>query len=145
MVGPIIRGARSRGRRECKPLVRLEGQAHTGATMRFDRELLKGNTGTVVLAILDQGPLHGYQIAKEMRSRSDDALQLGQGVLYPILHRLEERGLIRGEWEQSTGTPSRKRYSITPKGKSELRAKRTEWAAFTKVMSQVLDQAGHKG
>ena len=41
-----------------------------------------------------------------MRSRSDDALQLGQGVLYPILHRLEDRGLILGEWEQSTGTPS---------------------------------------
>src|SRR6185295_17734637 len=107
--------------------------------MRFDRELLKGNTATVVLAILDEGGLHGYQIAKQMRSRSDDALQLGQGVLYPILHRLEERGLIRGEWQQSTGTPSRKRYSITAKGRAELRAKRTEWAAFSKAMAQVLE------
>ena len=52
---------------------------------RFDRELLKGNTATVVLAILDEGPLHGYQIAKEMARRSDDALRLGHGVLYPIL------------------------------------------------------------
>ena len=112
--------------------------------MRFDRELLKGNTATVVLAILDEGPLHGYQIAKEMRARSDDALQLGQGVLYPILHRMEDRGLIAGEWEQSTGTPSRKRYSITESGRAELRAKRSEWAAFSKAMAQVLEPAGDK-
>jgi len=107
--------------------------------MRFDRELLKGNTATVVLAILDEGPLHGYQIAKEMRRRSGDALELGQGVLYPILHRLEDRGLIAGAWETATGTPSRKRYAITAKGRAELRAKRSEWAAFSEAMSMVLD------
>jgi DNA-binding PadR family transcriptional regulator len=107
--------------------------------MRFDRELLKGNTATVVLAILDESPLHGYQIAKEMRSRSDDALQLGQGVLYPILHRLEERGLIAGEWQQSTGTPSRKRYSITARGRAELKTKRSEWDAFSRAMAMVLE------
>jgi len=106
--------------------------------VRFDRELLKGNTATVVLAILAEGPLHGYQIAKVMRQRSDGALQLGQGVLYPILHRLEDRGLIAGEWEQRTGTPSRKRYAITRAGRAELRAKRHEWAAFAEAMAQVL-------
>ena len=109
---------------------------------RFDRELLKGNTATVVLAILAEGALHGYQIAKEMRRRSDEALQLGQGVLYPILHRLEDRGLIRGEWEQRTGTPSRKRYSITKLGLTELRAKRTEWTAFSRAMTKVLNAGG---
>lgn len=112
--------------------------------MRFDRELLKGNTATVVLAILAEGPLHGYQIAKEMRRRSDDALQLGQGVLYPILHRLEDRGLIRGEWEQSTGTPSRKRYAITKAGAAELNSRRTEWAAFSKAMAKVLDSGSKR-
>jgi PadR family transcriptional regulator PadR len=110
---------------------------------RFDRELLKGNTATVVLAILAEGPLHGYQIAKEMRRRSDDALQLGQGVLYPILHRLEDRGLILGEWEQSTGTPSRKRYAITKSGLAELRAKRSEWTAFSVAMAKVLATKGN--
>lgn len=110
--------------------------------MRFDRELLKGNTATVVLAILAEGPLHGYQIAKEMRARSDDSLRLGQGVLYPILHRLEDRGLVRGEWQQSTGTPSRKRYAITKAGLAELKSKRSEWAAFSKVMAEVLDGRG---
>ncbi|MEX0749213.1 MAG: helix-turn-helix transcriptional regulator, partial [Dehalococcoidia bacterium] len=98
-----------------------------------------GNTATVVLAILDEGPLHGYQIAKEMRSRSGDALELGQGVLYPILHRMEDRGLIDGEWEQSTGTPSRKRYVITARGRAELKAKRSEWDAFSRAMSLVLE------
>jgi PadR family transcriptional regulator PadR len=113
--------------------------------MRFDRELLKGNTGTVVLAILAQGPLHGYQIAKQMRAQSDEALVLGQGVLYPILHRLEDRGLIRGEWEQSTGTPSRKRYAITPRGRAELQAKRREWAAFSSAMAKMLKVPGGAG
>jgi PadR family transcriptional regulator PadR len=107
---------------------------------RFDRELLKGNTATVVLAILDEGPLHCYQIAKEMRSRSDDALTLGQGVLYPILHRLEDKGLIRGEWKQSVGTPSKKSYAITASGKRELAVKRREWAAFSRAMAKVLDE-----
>ena len=109
--------------------------------MRFNRELLKGNTATVVLAILDEGPLHGYEIAKEMRRRSDDALRLGQGVLYPILHRLEDQGLIAGEWEQSTGTPSRKRYEITDRGRAELGARKHEWQAFTRAMSSVLGPA----
>ncbi len=109
---------------------------------RFDRELLKGNTATMVLAILDEGPLHGYQIAKEMQRRTDDALRLGQGVLYPILHRLEDRGLISGEWEQSVGTPSRKRYAITPAGRAELKAKRREWLAFSRAMGKVLDGGG---
>ena len=107
--------------------------------MRFDRELLKGNTGTVVLAILAEGPLHGYSIAKELLRRSENALELGQGVLYPILHRLEERGLIRGEWEPSNGTPSRKRYAITEKGRQELSARRREWTAFARAMGQVLE------
>jgi len=106
--------------------------------MRFDRELLKGNTATIVLAILGEGPLHGYQIAKEMQRRSEDALRLGSGVLYPILHRLEDRGLIAGEWEQRTGTPSRKRYAITKAGRAELRTKRSEWTAFTRAMERVL-------
>ncbi len=110
--------------------------------MRFDRELLKGNTATVVLAILVEGPLHGYQIAKEMRARSDDALTLGQGVLYPILHRMEDRGLIAGAWEQSVGTPSRKRYAITKAGIAELKSKRSEWSAFSAAMAKVLDGAG---
>ncbi len=112
--------------------------------MRFDRELLKGNTPTIVLAILNDGALHGYQISKEMKRRGGEGLQLGQGVLYPILHRLEDRGLISGEWEQSTGTPSRKRYALTARGRAELRSKRKEWAEFAAAMSGVLDQSGHK-
>ena len=108
--------------------------------MRFNRELLKGNTGTIVLAILSEGPLHGYEIAKEMRRRSDDALRLGQGVLYPILHRPRSAGPdCAGEWEQNNGTPSRRRYVITERGLDELRAKRSEWQAFTRAMAQVLD------
>ncbi|HEY8489439.1 MAG TPA: helix-turn-helix transcriptional regulator [Dehalococcoidia bacterium] len=106
--------------------------------MRFNRELLKGNTVGLVLAILAEGPLHGYQIAKELERRSDEALRLGQGVLYPILHRLERQGLVEGRWEERLGTPSRKYYHITEKGRAALSERRREWAAFRRAMERIL-------
>lgn len=105
---------------------------------RFDRELLKGNTTTIVLALLAEGPLHGYDLAKAMRRRAGESLTLGQAVLYPILHRLERQGLIQGEWEPRIGSPSRKRYSITGAGREALQRKRTEWRAFAAAMERIL-------
>lgn len=105
---------------------------------RFDRELLKGNTPAMVLAALADGPLHGYQVAKEIGRRSGDALSLGQGVLYPILHRLERDGLIEGEWETQVGRPNRRYYRLTPKGHEALRRKAGEWRSFTRAMERLL-------
>ncbi len=105
---------------------------------RFDRELLKGNTLAMVLAALADGPLHGYQIAKEIVRRSDDALSLGQGVLYPILHRMERDGLIEGTWEAQLGRPNRRRYQLTAKGERALHEKAREWQAFTTAMGRLL-------
>ncbi len=107
---------------------------------RFDRELLKGTTDTIVLALLaEEGPMHGYDLAKEMRRRAGNSLRLGQGVLYPILHRLERRGLIQGQWEPRVGSPSRKRYRITDAGLEALQRKRAEWRAFAAAMERILE------
>lgn len=111
-----------------------------GDIERFDRELLKGNTTTIVLALLAEcGPMHGYDLAKEMRRRGGEPLRLGQGVLYPILHRLERQGLVSGEWEPRIGSPSRKRYTLTTAGLEALRRKRAEWRAFAAAMERILE------
>lgn len=114
-------------------------------TKRFDRELLKGNTPAMVLAALADGPLHGYQIAKEIGRRSDDALTLGQGVLYPILHRLERDGLIEGSWEAQVGRPNRRYYRLTAKGERALHEKAHEWRAFTSAMERLLKPVLEEG
>lgn len=90
--------------------------------MRFNRELPNGNPQALVLAIPGEGPLHGYEVAKELGRRGDDALRLVHSLPYPTLDRLEAQGLIAGEWEQMTGTPTRTRDVITERGRDELRA-----------------------
>src|SRR5919198_721815 len=79
-------------------------------TLRMDteRELLKGNTPTLVLAVLRDGPRHGYAIAREIERRSRDALKCKEGTLYPALHALEQQGLIAGEWREEKGGRQRK-------------------------------------
>jgi PadR family transcriptional regulator PadR len=68
--------------------------------MDSERELLKGNTPTLVLAVLNDGPLHGYGIAREIERRSDNALRFKEGTLYPALHALEREGLVESEWQR---------------------------------------------
>src|SRR2546421_9161865 len=90
---------------------------HRGVgSMDGERELLKGNTPTLVLAVLRDGPLHGYGIAREIERRSESALQCKEGTLYPALHALERDGLVRGEWRREEGGRERKVYSLTPPG-----------------------------
>jgi hypothetical protein len=69
--------------------------------METDRELLKGNTATLVLAVLREGPLHGYAIAQRLQQVSRDVVIVQQGTLYPALHRLEKRGALKAEWKSS--------------------------------------------
>lgn len=106
--------------------------------MDEDRELLRGNTPTLVLAILMEGAQHGYAIAREINRRSDNALQLKQGTLYPALHALERDGMIVGEWEVGGGERPRRIYTITPAGKAELERRARTWRRFSSAMQNVI-------
>lgn len=106
--------------------------------MRYRSELLKGTTPGLVLALLAERPMHGYEVAKEIDERSAGALPLGQGTLYPVLHRLEREGLIAGQWEGRQGGPERRVYRLTPKGQVELIERRTEWRSFSEVIGRFL-------
>ena len=67
--------------------------------MRFQRELLKGTTETLILAALQEAPTHGYELAERLRRRSEGVFELGEGTLYPLLYKLEAKGWIAGKWE----------------------------------------------
>jgi PadR family transcriptional regulator, regulatory protein PadR len=103
-----------------------------------ERELLKGNTPTLVLAVLKDAPLHGYGIAREIERRSGNALRFKEGTLYPALHALEREGLILGAWSRDPGGRERKVYQITPGGLAELERRTHTWTEFAAAIFQVI-------
>ncbi len=105
---------------------------------RVRAALLKGTTPGLVLAVLAERPHHGYELAKTITARSAGALALGQGTLYPVLHRLEHEGLIAGTWEGQQGGPERRVYRLTPAGHAALAERRQEWATFIRVIDGFL-------
>jgi PadR family transcriptional regulator PadR len=88
--------------------------------------------------VLQDSPQHGYAIALEINRRSNNALKLKQGTLYPALHALERDGLIVGEWEVPEGERPRKVYRITEAGRAELAQRARSWSAFATAMESVI-------
>jgi PadR family transcriptional regulator PadR len=101
-------------------------------------ELLKGMLDMLILKVVALGPIHGYAIAQRMRQISDDFFQLQQGSLYPALHRLEDRGLLKAEWKSSDTGRETKVYALTTKGRKELDADVRTWQKLTGAVALVL-------
>lgn len=95
----------------------------------------------LILASLREGPAHGYEIALAVERDSGGAFALQLGTLYPILHRLEKQGLIRGRWEREGRR--RKTYELTTKGSTYLRGETREMKTFFRDLIRVLDQPDH--
>lgn len=106
--------------------------------MDTDRELLKGNTPTLVLAVLRDGPLHGYGIAREIERRSGHTLKFKEGTLYPALHALEQQGLITGEWRRTDQGRERRVYLLTPAGHGALEERTRAWERFSSAVHRVI-------
>jgi PadR family transcriptional regulator, regulatory protein PadR len=107
----------------------------------FNRELIKGSTSLIVLQLLVDRDMYGYELVKEMELRSGNTLEVKEGTLYPALHKLEEKGLIESYWEEQMKGPARKYYKITKDGQSILQSKTKEWGAFVHMMNQVLGRS----
>jgi PadR family transcriptional regulator PadR len=105
------------------------------------REVSKGDIGSLILAVLSGGKCHGYALAREVERRSENALSLREGSLYPALRVLEADGLIMGEWEEGAGGPSRRVYSITGAGTAELAKRGREWRAYASAIGVFLGGA----
>jgi PadR family transcriptional regulator PadR len=108
------------------------------------RELLKGNTPTLVLAVLMEGPQHTYALGHAIASRVGDAVQFKRGTLYPVLHALEREGLVTGEWEHEEGERPRRTYTITPSGREEFARRAERWNRFAEAMNRLIGGSPHE-
>jgi DNA-binding PadR family transcriptional regulator len=103
----------------------------------YKRELLKGSTETLILFLVSEVPIYGYQLVKEMEIRSSGYFHLKEGTLYPALHRLERDGLVESTWEDSPTGQSRRYYRITVEGEEKLHSMLQEWDLFTRAVNLV--------
>jgi DNA-binding PadR family transcriptional regulator len=103
----------------------------------YRRELLKGSTKTLLLSLLVDEPMYGYQLVKEMEKRSSGYFRFKEGTLYPALHRLEADGLVEGRWDLSPNGQNRRYYHITDKGHPKLASMLEEWNLFTRAVNLV--------
>ena len=104
-------------------------------------DLLQGTLDLLVLKTLSWGPAHGYAIARWIEQITGDVLQIGEGSLYPALHRLEERGWVESSWQKSTAERRMRVYELTPRGRAQLRSETASWARFVDAVAKVLKTA----
>ena len=105
------------------------------------KQMLDGNVETMLLAILQAGPSYGYAIVKDLNARAKGILRLGDGKIYPVLYRLEEKKLISANWRTAENGRERKYYRLTAKGRKALAANCQQWRLLTLVMKEVLGSA----
>ena len=108
--------------------------------MRYSKELLKGSTSILVLSVLNNNDLYGYRIIRELEIRSENAFEMSEGTLYPILHALEKEKFLESYWKDVEGR-NRKYYHITKKGLKELESKKQEFEEFSTAVNKVLNFA----
>jgi PadR family transcriptional regulator PadR len=102
------------------------------------QQLRKGSTPLLLLRILADDKMYGYQIMRELERRSEGYFTMTAALLYPALHQLELDGLLKSEWQEGQGKRKRKYYSITQKGRKALTASRTEWQTFIENLQKTL-------
>jgi PadR family transcriptional regulator, regulatory protein PadR len=110
----------------------------------FNRELRKGSAELLVLTLLDARPRHGYEVGKLIEARSHGRISFRIGSLYPILCRLEDRGLIAGRWVEKQGERRRRFYRLTAEGRKFLKAQRGLWEEFVATINHIV-RPSHAG
>ncbi|WP_425387807.1 PadR family transcriptional regulator [Edaphobacter aggregans] len=101
-------------------------------------DLLQGTLDLLILRTLDLEPMHGWGIAQRIHQVSKEALQIGQGSLYPALHRLEYKGWIQSDWGTSENNRKAKFYSLTQTGKKQLKTELQDWGRISVAIGLVL-------
>ena len=105
--------------------------------MTSKRDWLLGNIEPLLLYLLNEQPMYGYQIIKDLEERSQGYFRFKEGTLYPVLHRLEKDGLIRGEWGVLASGRQRKYYHITEKGLAVLEERHIQWREFFTAVAMI--------
>jgi len=104
-------------------------------------DILQGTLNMLILRVLARGKANGYEIAKRIEDRSEDALNVDHGSLYPALRRMETNGWVVAEWEISPTNRRARYYSLTPTGKKQIQIERSRWRAASLAIARVMGMA----
>jgi len=107
----------------------------------MEGEMLKGHLDMIVLAALAAGPAHGYAVIEEVKRRSGQRFDLPEGTVYPVLHRLEQAGLLVSRWVTAESGRRRRIYALTKRGGSALAGQREVWEQFSAAIDGLLGGA----
>lgn len=110
----------------------------------MDTELLKGTLSLLILSLLSRKPMYGYEIAATVHRDTDGAFTWREGSLYPSLHKLEQGGLITGEWEEKETGRKRRYYHITKDGRKALKEKLESWTELCQAVNRILEKSHEK-
>ena len=105
--------------------------------MKIDKSLVSGSTTMLLLKLLEEKDMYGYEMIEVLRERSENVFELKAGTLYPLLHSLEAKGLLNA-YEKEAGNKVRKYYSITKHGRKILDEKKSEWEIYSRAVANVL-------
>jgi PadR family transcriptional regulator, regulatory protein PadR len=108
-------------------------------THAIDRELKKGSAELLILSLIEHRTRHGYEIGKLIEERSEGVLKYNVASFYPLLYRLEARGLIEGRWVEKAGQRRRRYYKLTKKGKKMLETQRSTWANLVNAIRLITE------
>jgi len=109
-----------------------------GNKMPPSTDLLQGTLDLLILQTLEPGPMHGWGVAQRIQQVSEDVLQIGQGSLYPALHRLEYKGWIESDWGSSENNRRAKFYALTATGRKQLETELETWERLSAAIALVL-------
>ena len=107
--------------------------------MSIDKSLLTGSTTTLILKLLEEKDMYGYEMIETLANKSDHTFDLKAGTLYPILHGLEKKELVESYEQKADNDRLRKYYHLTKKGKNLLKEKQEEWTIFSNAVNSVLN------
>lgn len=106
----------------------------------MERDFRRGSARVLILTMLAEKPMYGYQIAKELKRRSNGYFVFKEGTLYPALHGMEKEGLLTSEWQVVEKGPSRKYYALTDEGRRVLAMSAQEWTTFSRRLLSMLGE-----
>ena len=104
-------------------------------------DLVQGTLDLLILTIIALEPMHGWAIGQRISQMSNDVLQVGQGSLYPALHKLEQQGWIEAEWRDSENNRRAKYYTLTREGRRGLKHEAAQWERLASAISLIVDHA----
>jgi DNA-binding PadR family transcriptional regulator len=122
------------GQAEARAVVRGKPSA-VKPDEKIDRQFVKGGATTVILRLLDESPMHGYELIQTIRERTGGIFEFGDGTIYPLLYSLRAKGFVRTETAMSREGRVRKIYRLTPAGRTALERHLADWRLFSRGMA----------